>query len=474
MSKKFSSYLKENLPLLEELIATLEKKYKYCSVLGCDSSGTSVVVNTRQTKVTETPFSERGFVVRIHNGMNYAEYSFNDINKNNLKDIVKKIDAQLVLNEKFKKDKFIKLDEYKILNEEKINKDFERVYKGNELDAKEIVKNLTEIKDSIQAKENVINANAVFQELDISKVFISNSKHLTQFYTWTVGNISIMVSKDNDTRFSYASTSGVEPNDVFDGMRKLIDDVYKDASDMINCEAPVPGVYDIIACPDITGLIAHEAFGHGVEMDMFVKGRALGQKYVNKPVASKHVTMHEGAKGDILQVSSYFFDDEGTLAHDTIEIEKGILKSGVCDAISALVLGVEPTGNGKRESFERKAYSRMTATYFEPGNSTLDEMIKSIKNGFLIDVGYSGMEDPKNWGIQCAALIGREIKDGKLTGKVVSPVMMTGYVPDLLGSIDMLTTDVELFGSGMCGKGYKEWVKVSDGGPYLKARVSIG
>ena len=81
---------------------------------------------------------------------------------------------------------------------------------------------------------------------------------------------------------------------------------------------------------------------------------------------------------------------------------------------------------------------------------------------------------PKHWGIQCILDRGYEIIDGKLTGKVVSPLVMTGYVPDLLGSVSMVSTDRESFGSGACGKGHKEWVKVSDGGPYLKAKVRLG
>jgi TldD protein len=70
--------------------------------------------------------------------------------------------------------------------------------------------------------------------------------------------------------------------------------------------------------------------------------------------------------------------------------------------------------------------------------------------------------------------VAREIKDGKLTGKVFSPIVLTGYVPDLLKSITMMSDTVELAGGGMCGKGYKEWVKVSDGGPYIKARIRLG
>ena len=84
------------------------------------------------------------------------------------------------------------------------------------------------------------------------------------------------------------------------------------------------------------------------------------------------------------------------------------------------------------------------------------------------------MEDPKHWGIQCIVERGYEIKDGRLTGKVVSPIIMTGYVPDLLGSVSMVSTDRERFGGGGCGKGYKEMVKVSDGGPYMKAKARLG
>ena len=101
-------------------------------------------------------------------------------------------------------------------------------------------------------------------------------------------------------------------------------------------------------------------------------------------------------------------------------------------------------------------------------------MIASIEHGYLLESVQSGMEDPKHWGIQCMVGLGREIKDGKLTGKVVSPVTLTGYVPDLLKSISMVSGKEELFGSGMCGKGHKEWVKVSDGGPYLKCKVRLG
>ena len=111
---------------------------------------------------------------------------------------------------------------------------------------------------------------------------------------------------------------------------------------------------------------------------------------------------------------------------------------------------------------------------FKDIKDSLEDMIASIEDGYLLVGMDSGMEDPKHWGIQCSVAVGKEIKNGKLTGKTVSPVTLTGYVPDVLKSISMVSNDMELFGSGACGKGHKEWVYVSDGGPYLKAEAKLG
>ena len=235
----------------------------------------------------------------------------------------------------------------------------------------------------------------------------------------------------------------------------------------------IPGEYECVCSPSVTGMIVHEAFGHGVEMDMFVKDRALAKEYVGKPVASELVTMRDTAS-DLNDAGTYFFDDERTLATKTVIIENGILKTGISDALSADTLGTAPTGNGRRESFQRKAYTRMTNTVFDPGTSTVEEMIASVKYGMLLDEPTSGMEDPKNWGIQCMVNVAREIRDGKLTGRIFSPIVLTGYVPDLLKSITMMGNTFETSGSGFCGKGYKEYVKVSDGGPWMKATIRLG
>ena len=260
---------------------------------------------------------------------------------------------------------------------------------------------------------------------------------------------------------------------IISDMPSAIDKLLDKAKILTRAKPITPGVYDVITDPTITGLIAHEAFGHGVEMDQFVKGRALAKEYVGKYVASSICNMRDGAAA-VVSAGSYFFDDDGILAGDTQIIKDGILVTGISDFASAVQLGTSPTGNGRRESSKRKSYSRMTNTFFEKGTDKLEDMIASIDHGYMLFDTNNGMEDPKNWAIQCVAEYGIEIKDGKLTDNYVSPVVMSGYVPDLLKSISMISDDFVVAGSGMCGKGYKEWVRVSDGGPALKVKVKLG
>ena len=284
----------------------------------------------------------------------------------------------------------------------------------------------------------------------------------------------VLVYRDHDKVVQVFKTS----NDscvaaAMAGMVPQIDDMLHLADKLTLAQPITPGVYDVITDPSITGLIAHEAFGHGVEMDQFVKDRALAKEFVGKYVASPICNMRDGA-ASVVSAASYFFDDDGVLAGDTQIIKDGILVTGISDLTSASQLGLPPTGNGRRESTRRKAYARMTNTFFEKGTDKLEDMIASIKHGYMLFETDNGMEDPKNWAIQCVAQYGIEIVDGKLTDNYVSPVVISGYVPDLLKSISMVSDDFKVVGAGSCGKGYKEWVRVSDGGPALKVKVKLG
>lgn len=466
-----SEFLANNKPLISRLVSMLSESYEYVSVLGTDTKGKSFSVSKTGVEIGDSILVERGFVVRIHNGINYSEYSFNEIDEENLSSIVEDIKAKL---NKVSKD--IVINSYEVIEEDEIKKTFFGEVEKNpeEISSETIIKSLTEIKNAALAYSDLlVNFQVGYNMIHVSKLFMSNKKDLEQSYMLGEGYLYPIVRREEKTKYYYKSFSGLKGFEIVDELKEAWKDIVDQSIKLLDAKTVEPGEYDVICAPDISGLIAHEAFGHGVEMDMFVKERAKGVEFINKQVASTLTTMHDGAAA-AKQSSSYLFDDEGTIGEDTVVIEKGILKAGISDLLSAIKLGTTPTGNGKRQSFERKAYARMTNTFFEAGNDKLEDMIASIKEGYLLEGLFSGMEDPKNWGIQYIAFLGREIKDGKLTGNLISPVIMTGFVPDVLNSISMVSGEVELSGAGFCGKGYKEYVKTSQGGPYIKAKVRLG
>jgi TldD protein len=470
-----SRYIVSVKPVLKKLLDSVLAKYPYASILAVDSMGNMYSSSKAGVSIGEVDrYSNCGFVIKAYDGNAYGEYSFNVFSEEMIPEIVKKLDEAMELKKVAKGE--LSLCEYKRMTDEPcvFSDSSEYEIAPWEMGDEKITERLTSLKNAMFAiDKRIINAGARINYQKYTKLFLSKNKDMIQSNMWVEAYLTVVAKEGDKVRDNYYPFSGLCGFEIMDEMEKGVKAACDVAIEYLSAEPMIPGTYTCVCNPHVTGMIVHEAFGHGVEMDMFVKDRALAKNYIGKRVASDLVTMHDSGNA-VAQTGTYFFDDEGVLAKDTVIIEKGILKAGMSDAQSAMYLGTEPTGNGKRESYKRKAYTRMTNTYFEPGNSTVEEMIASVDYGFLLENPSSGMEDPKNWGIQMMVDMAREIKNGKLTGKVFSPCILSGYVPELLESISMMSNTFELGGSGACGKGYKELVKVSDGGPYIKAQIRLG
>ena len=463
-------------PALKNLVSELRKKYAYASVLAVQDDSRAWRINRAGKRINNVGLGGgSGYVVRVFDQIGCAEYSFNEFSEEKIPEIVKAIDERIALQTANVPDG-IKPLPTPIPSDEPatLKKVSGYAIDPRELGDEKILERLDAIRNKTLSVDGVLDAMVNVSYRKFRKLFISEIRDLDQTVMWTNGAIVALALRGEEVKDAYKGFSQLGGAEILDRMEEFATEVANKAIELLSSEQMIPGEYDCICDPDTTGMIVHEAFGHGVEMDMFVKDRALAASFIDERVASDLVTMHDGNAVD--DSATMWFDDEGTLTSDTVVINGGILKKGMCDALSAARLGVKPTGNGRRESYERKVYTRMTNTYFEGAaqNVTLDEMIESIKYGFLLESPSSGMEDPKNWGIQCMVTTAREIKDGKLTGKIFSPIVLTGYVPDLLKSVSMMSGQLVTCGSGYCGKGYKEWVKVSDGGPYMKARIRLG
>ena len=473
MKVESSHYLTEHKSVLKELLAALLERYSYASVLATDVEAKNYTVSRSGIRIAESnTFGKRGFTARVFRGAGYLEYSANRISEDQIPEV-------LAYFEKSLEELAGRYEQYGTPAAEDEPAEFSKSTDFDtdprELGDEAIVARLSAVReDMLKSQEMLLECSVRYNFQIHHKLFLSKNKDLEQNVMFGDCAAVCLARRGEEIKDGYAAASLLGGAELLDRLEGCAQEALEAAKASLIAEPLVPGEYECICTPTVTGMIVHEAFGHGVEMDMFVKDRALARSCMGQQVASELVTMKDGADTDYEDVASYFFDDEGNLSENTVIIDKGILVSGICDGVSAARLGVSPTGNGRRQSFDHKVYTRMTNTFFTEGTDEVEDMIRSVKGGLLLDCPTSGMEDPKNWGIQCMVSFGREIRDGALTGRVFGPIVLTGYVPDLLKSISMISKKVEHCGSGACGKGWKELVKVSYGGPYIKARIRLG
>lgn len=239
---------------------------------------------------------------------------------------------------------------------------------------------------------------------------------------------------------------------------------------LLDADHAPSGKLPVILDPDMAGIIAHESVGHGLEADQVLRNRSFLSDKLNQRVASENVTIvdnsaYENAYG------TYAFDDEGVKSKRNVLVENGILTGFLHSRETASVLGTSSTSNGRAQNFSRKIYVRMSNTYFERGNWTLEEMLEGISHGVYLEKGSHGMEDPLGGGIQVSSLKGHLIEHGELT-KLLLPVSLSGKVLELLQNVDAVGKDFKLH-SGNCGKGMEDYVRVSSGGPSIRVKEAV-
>jgi len=458
-------------PLLTEVVADLEKTVPYAAAFVQEVVGERLVVDTREARA-EAVEPQKGLVLTVFTGRSFLEYALSGLDAPGFCDQLYD-GVQFLLEAALAEglvDIGLTVDPGSPLRQEF---SIPMAADPQEVPLSRKMADLEALRDALQqAEPRITNATAFYGHVRVQELFVNRSRSLYQELPRTQAVAQVVLRQDDRTarlHGGHCYQGGYEHARLPQATR---DQLLRDAGRILTAPRLTPGIYDCIFSPDFAGIFAHEAFGHGTEADLFLQRRSRGQQYLDRPVASGLVNMFDSPARP-LQAGSFFFDHEGKLATETQIIDHGILRRPLTDLNSSLRLGLPRSANGRRESYARKVYARMTNTYFGPGDHNLEDMLASVSHGFFLDHPSNGMEDPQGWGIQLEGLYAEEIADGRLTGRVYSPVIVTGYVPDLLSSITMVGREVEITGLGMCGKGHKEWVKVSDGGPYLRLTARL-
>ncbi len=236
---------------------------------------------------------------------------------------------------------------------------------------------------------------------------------------------------------------------------------------LVNLEAvPAPaGTFDIVLANGWPGVMLHEAVGHGLEGDFNRKKTSAFAGLMGEQVAAKGVTVVDD--GTISERrGSLTIDDEGTPSGRNVLIEDGRLVGYMQDRQNARLMGMTPTGNGRRESYAHEPMPRMTNTYMTGGDKTPEEIIGSVKKGIYAVSFGGGQVDITSGKFVFGCTEAYMIEDGKVT-QPVKGAMLIGNGPDAMHRVSMVGNDMSLDnGIGMCGKA-GQGVPVGVGQPHL-------
>jgi TldD protein len=282
-------------------------------------------------------------------------------------------------------------------------------------------------------------------------------------------NVSVIIEHQGRREQGYAGGGGRFAYSEFlagERWRDLVREAVRTAQ--VNLESvPAPaGTMTVVLGAGWPGVLLHEAVGHGLEGDFNRKGTSAFSGRIGQRVAAPGVTIVDdgtlAARRGSLNV-----DDEGTPTQCTTLIEGGVLKGYLQDKLNARLMGVAPTGNGRRESFAHLTMPRMTNTYMLPGPHAPEEIIASVTRGLYCRNFGGGQVDITSGKFVFSASEAYLIEDGRVTTPVKGATLI-GNGPDVMTRVSMVGSDLRLDdGVGTCGKEGQD-VPVGVGQPTLR------
>jgi TldD protein len=282
-------------------------------------------------------------------------------------------------------------------------------------------------------------------------------------------NVSVTVERDGRRETGSSGAGGRTSFDAWiraEHWQAEVDEALRMA--LVNLDAiPCPaGEMDVVLGPGWNGVLLHEAVGHGLEGDFNRKGISAFSGRIGERVAAPGVTVFDdGSIAD--RRGSLTIDDEGTPTSRTILIEDGILRGYMHDRLSARMMGVEPTGNGRRQSYAHVPMPRMTNTGMLGGDTPKEEMIRSLRRGLYCANFGGGQVDITNGKFVFQCTEAYLVEDGKITAPVKGATLI-GDGPSALTRVQMIGDDFCFDpGIGVCGK-QGQGVPVGVGQPSMK------
>lgn len=283
---------------------------------------------------------------------------------------------------------------------------------------------------------------------------------------YTLAMIQVVAADGDVLQTGYEPVGGLSGFELFEEnpIEELAVKAARKAVSMLTAKKAPGGRMPVVISSDAGGTMIHEAVGHGLEADLAQQGLSVYTGKIGQRIASPLVTIIDDPTLPNKR-GSFRFDDEGTASQRTVLVEKGILKGYMHNKLTAMKDGVASTGNGRRESYKHRPIPRMSNTFISPGDHDPEEIIRSVDHGFFVNKMGGGQVNTVTGEFVFEVSEGYIIEKGRI-GEIVRGATLIGNGPDVLGSIDMVGSDLG-FAIGTCGKD-AQGVPVSDAMPTVR------
>lgn len=335
---------------------------------------------------------------------------------------------------------------------------------------------LENLADKVSHKDNRIIKVLARASYSMSDVMCYNSLRELTTDTRPMGSVTVsaVFQQGDKTETKTASRSfrmGYEL--LSDGLaEELAEEVVKRIDERFEARRPKGGQMPVVMGAGASGILLHEAMGHSFEADFNRKGQSIFSDKLGRKICSENISIVDDGTVAFNRGSGNY-DDEGVPAQKTFMVKDGVLTSFLHDRISAAWYGVEPTGNGRRESFRYNPIPRMRATYMESGNASPESIISSVQNGIYVDEFSNGQVKIGEGDFTFFVKSGFLIENGRLTTPV-KDINIIGNGPQALADIVAVGNDLKIDnGTWTCGK--EQSVPVTCGIPtVLVSNLTVG
>ena len=333
------------------------------------------------------------------------------------------------------------------------------------------------VESQARSMDNAIDKVSVYWGDEDERVMIAtlDGQLVTDHRPMARITVTVTARKDDEVQSGYSNIAAREDFSWYSEER--LTTMVREAVDrtmiLFDARRPPAGEMPVILASGASGILLHEAIGHGMEADFNRKGTSIYSDMIGKKVAEPFVTVVDQATIP-RERGALNYDDEGNETGRTVLVENGILKSYLHDQISAKQYGLEPTGSGRRQSYQYAPMPRMSCTFMEDGPHTKEEIVAAVDHGIICETYTNGQVQIGAGDYTFYVKNGWLVEKGKITAPI-KDVNIIGNGPESLKRITMVANDARLdTGGWTCGKNGQS-VPVSQGIPtVLVSSMTVG